>query len=112
MLNSDKVKNIYDSIDILCNDINTPSFLTGIFTPKPLENLGMLCTLIGFKPSILYLHFQHEIDPYIIELANKREAMKSVKDWISADFIRDEITAQGYAIMDQQGGGFKLNKKK
>ncbi len=112
MLNSDKVKNIYDSIDILCNDINTPSFLTGLFTPKPLENLAMLCTLIGFKPSILYSHFQHEIDPYIIELANKREAMKSVKDWISADSIRDEITAQGYEIMDQKGSGFKLNKKK
>ncbi len=110
ILNSSKCENIDESVEILCNDINTSHFLTRLLIPQPLEHLAMLCSLIGFKPSILYLHLQCEIAPSILELGNKREALKEFKDWNAADAIRDEIIAQGYEIMDQKGGGFKINK--
>jgi cysteinyl-tRNA synthetase len=104
-LNISKCENIYESVEILCNDINTSHYLTRLLTAQPVEHLGMLCSLIGFKPSVLYLHLQCEITPSIFELANKREALKEFKDWNAADAIRDEIIAQGYEIMDQKGGG-------
>lgn len=111
-LKSDKRKDIYDAVDILCNDLNTPQFLTNLFTPKPVKHLAMLCGLIGFMPSTLYAHTQCEIDPYIDELAQKREVAKSERNWSLADSIREEIIARGYTIMDQKGGGFKISQQR
>ncbi len=107
-LHSDERKEIYDVVEVLCNDLNTPQFLTNLFRPMPLKHLGMLCALIGLMPSVLYAHTQCEIDPYIDELAQKREAAKAEKNWSLADSIREEIFERGYTIMDQKGGGFKI----
>jgi cysteinyl-tRNA synthetase len=110
MLKSDECAKIYDTVEILCNDINTPNFLTRLLAPQPFKNVAMLCHLIGFKPSVLYSHLQCEIPSYILELADKRESLKALKDWSAADDIRNEIVSKGFEIMDQKGGGFKINK--
>jgi cysteinyl-tRNA synthetase len=110
MLKSDECAKSYDMVEILCNDINTPNFLTRLLAPQPFKNVAMLCHLIGFKPSVLYSHLQCEIPSYILELADKRESLKALKDWSAADDIRHEIVSKGFEIMDQKGGGFKINK--
>ena len=99
---------IFDTVKFLCNDLNTPQFLAALLTPQPEIKLAMLCTLIGFPPSVLYRHNNVILAPEIIDLAEKREEAKTIKDWKLADAIRNEIESMGYKIMDQKGGGFKI----
>jgi len=101
---------ISDMINILCNDLNTPQLLGSIFIRRPLKSFGMMCTFLGFKPSILHQYKHSQIDPYVIEMANEREKAKLQKDWIIADALRSHIIAKGYNIMDHKGGKYELTK--
>ena len=102
---------IDDLINILCNDLNTPGLLSKIFIRQPIKTFAMLCTFLGFKPSVLHQYKHSYIDPNIIDIANERESAKKDKDWLVADALRNQILALGYNIMDKKEGGYALIKK-
>ena len=101
---------IDDMMNLLCNDLNTPGLLAKIFVGRPIKSFGMMCTFLGFKPSVLHQYKHNYIDPNIIEIANEREEAKAGKDWLIADALRSQIIAHGYNIMDQKNGGYELIK--
>lgn len=99
-----------DSIETLCNDMNTPGLLASLFKKTLTKEVVIIASLLGFTPSVLY-HYKHSrIDPNVIELAETRENAKKDKNWTIADSIRNEIITRGYNIMDQKEGGYKLTK--
>ncbi|MDR0222256.1 MAG: cysteine--tRNA ligase [Oscillospiraceae bacterium] len=53
---------------------------------------------------------EEEIPGEIIALAEKRQAAKQAKDYVSADKIRGEINEKGY-IMEESRQGFTLRKR-
>jgi cysteinyl-tRNA synthetase len=101
---------IYDLVEMLCNDMNTPILLSSLFKIQSPKKLAIICSFLGFKPSILHKHKNSRIDPEILELANEREEAKKERNWTIADAIRNEITARGYSVLDQKEGGFKITK--
>ena len=110
MLNSDLSIDLFPYIKTLCDDLNTPKFLTQLSDDISIQNLAMLCTLIGFKPSVLYKHLKSDINQSVIALAEQREMAKNAKNWPLADALRQKINTQGYQVMDQKGGGYKLSQ--
>lgn len=102
---------IYETIDALCNDLNTPAAIAKLFIVQPIRQLAISCSLLGFPPSALYNLITKEIDPHVSEFAREREVYKSEKNWLMADSLRNEINERGYNIMDLKEGGFKLSKK-
>lgn len=42
--------------------------------------------------------------PEIMDLVAQRAAAKAARDWATADALRDEATARGYALRDGKGG--------
>lgn len=103
-----KIKNIFEFIEILCNDLNTPAFLSKLLQCGSPQKIATACALIGFVPSALHHYKNSEIDPTVVELANQREKAKSERNWMMADALRNEIITRGYNVMDQKSGGFKL----
>lgn len=101
---------IDDMMDLLCNDLNTPGLLAKIFVSRPIKSFGMICTFLGFKPSVLHQYKNSYIHPNIIEIANAREDAKAEKDWLVADALRSQIFAYGYNVMDKKNGGYELIK--
>ncbi len=104
-------KLVFDSINVLCNDLNAPGIIAKLFIVQPLYQLAITCNILGFRPSDLYEFITKHIDPYVIGLANEREKYKIEKDWLISDSLRLEISEAGYNIMDLQEGGYKLIKK-
>lgn len=102
---------VQEFVDILCNDMNTPGVLSALLKINSSQRAAMVCTLLGFSPSVLYNYRHSQIDPYILELAQEREQAKAEKNWTIADSIRNDILMRGYNIMDQKSGGFKVTKK-
>ncbi|MEN8126874.1 MAG: cysteine--tRNA ligase [Planctomycetota bacterium] len=51
-----------------------------------------------------------QIPEEIVELAERRKQAKLNKDWATADAIRDEITAKGFALEDMPGHEYRIKK--
>lgn len=104
----------------LCKDLNTPAALGALFKALPqlsaskaspltlLQALSKLIYVLGLGRNFSSL-FQskaqvtnpEEAIPYaILELAEKRQAAKSAKDYYLADEYRAAIKAQGWEIVD------------
>jgi cysteinyl-tRNA synthetase len=106
---SDSKEKLQPYIEHLCDDLNSPKFLSRLFEPMQSKDLAALASIIGFLPSTLY-NFNKSIvvDAEVLNLAHLREEAKKLKNWTLADSLRGEILAKGYKILDQKAGSFKL----
>ncbi|KXU37916.1 cysteine--tRNA ligase [Cephaloticoccus primus] len=97
----------------LCDDLNTPAALGILFT---LVNRGPgAVSLAEFDRALFALGLDlstaqntgtapADIPPEVAALAEKRWAAKAAKDWPSADALRAEIAALGWAMLDRKDG--------
>lgn len=106
------------AFDALLNDLNTPDALGQIFTAMKSVSVESLSAdearleLGGLRVAIEALGLElpdvsesgEEAPAGILELAEKRLAAKSAKDWGTADQLRDEITAAGWEVKDTKEG--------
>lgn len=104
-------RDIGDMMEILCNDLNTSGVIAQMYIRRPIRHLGMICTLLGFKPSVLQHYRNASIDYRMVDIAEEREIAKAQKNWLIADALRNEIINAGYNIMDQKEGGYQLTKR-
>lgn len=56
------------------------------------------------------LHEVSDIPEHITKLAMARVAAKSIKNWAEADKIRDEIMENGYKMIDEKDGSWRMEK--
>ncbi|MFK7851568.1 MAG: cysteine--tRNA ligase [Akkermansiaceae bacterium] len=105
----------------LNDDLNTPGALGGIFTglreasklkgkeaAAALAGLNRILKALGIRLPDLSKDAQ-EIPDAIHELAEKRWAARSNKDWTTSDQLRDELTENGWAVKDGKEG-YELSK--
>ena len=73
-----------------------------------IANINFIEEILGFGNSDAYEYFQFGIDEEtkqkIEDLINKRTEAKKVKDFQTADSVRDELTAMGISVMDTPTG--------
>lgn len=105
------------------DDLNTPQALTVLFelitdTHTHMDNKTLSTTEEITKfliPALTALGLISEkkdtsVPDIIQKLAQEREVARTEKDFARSDTLRDQITAQGYEIMDD-ANGFTLHKK-
>lgn len=56
------------------------------------------------------LEAKNDIPEHILKLAEARILAKNIKNWAEADKIRDEITAEGYKMIDEKDGKWRIEK--
>jgi cysteinyl-tRNA synthetase len=71
-----------------------------------LDTINKIDSVLGVLEAV----GESEIPANIVELAEKRKAAKSAKDWKAADAVRAELTSLGWTVADTPGGGYKLKK--
>ncbi len=73
-----------------------------------IANIEYIDSLLGFGGKEPYKYFQIGVDSDTIKkielLITKRNEAKKVKDFTTADTLRDEIASMGISIMDTAGG--------
>jgi cysteinyl-tRNA synthetase len=70
-----------------------------------LDTINKIDSVLGVLEST-----DKEVPDNIIELAEKRKAAKLNKDWKTADAVRVQILAQGWAVEDIPGGGYRIKR--
>jgi len=107
-------------IELVGNDMNTSMGLTLLYDviKDDIDNATKLAVIEDFD-RVLSLDLTKDTAPaeseggedtaHLEELLVKRAAAKKNRDWATADAIRDEIKAAGYAILDTPEGA-KLKK--
>ncbi|MBR9676051.1 cysteine--tRNA ligase [Candidatus Woesearchaeota archaeon] len=107
-----KTKHETEFIDAVQDDINMPRALAVVFAvlkDDAISNKDKLGLLYDFD-KVLGLGFEDfKEDKVVVSkevkvLIEKREKARKLKDWASADKIRDEIKKLGYNIKDTQQG--------
>jgi len=88
----------------LTRDINT-----AVNAGEDITELRKVFDEINGVLGLLYAE-EEAIPAEILELAEKRKAAKSEKDYATADSIRDEINAKGYVI-EETRNGVNIKKK-
>lgn len=102
----------------LCNDLNTPKCLGELFRilnrgdsgaiGSALPALSCLLFALGLKP---FTEAQEAEAPVEIrELAEQRWRAKELRDYPSADALRDEIGKKGWKVLDRKDG-FDLQRR-
>ena len=99
------------------DDLNTPDALAALFdlvkeintgipsaSKKALETAAAMFDELTGVLGLLYNRKKDEVPAEITALVEKRAAAKKAKDWAAADAIRDELTAQGWAVKDTAQG--------
>ena len=71
-----------------------------------LDTINKIDSVLGVLEAI----GESEIPANIVELAEKRKAAKTAKDFKAADAVRAELTSLGWTVADTPGGGYKLKK--
>lgn len=101
-------------LEALCDDLNTPRALAGLWTAMrdetvpAEEKLGLasfaeeLLSLGLFESS--RLERPVEVPPEIRELAEQRWQARKRRNFADADRLRDELQASGYAVRDRKDG--------
>lgn len=112
---TDSVSTVFDPvIDVLKDDLNTPSALGALFSLIPdagkhepaaarLKALNRVLDAFGFdlsKP----IRLEVSVPADVKALAEKRWAAKAAKDFKAADALRAEITATGWTMLDRKDG--------
>jgi len=110
-------------ITAINNDLNTAQALAlaqGLLKDNNFGKADKLATILDFDKFLgldLKNNIQKEkniksnnISKEIIDLAEKRQAAREKKDFQEADKLRDEISAKGYYVKDENGT-YKIVKK-
>jgi cysteinyl-tRNA synthetase len=63
---------------------------------------------LGFNPALGAATDTDHLDEELHQLLTERNAARKAKDWATADRLRDELKARGYAIVDQKDGTSRL----
>jgi cysteinyl-tRNA synthetase len=114
-------KGIMDFGDALSDDLNISKALAAVFelvrqankledptvaeAEAIVEGIQKIDSVLGVLETT-----DQQIPPEIMELAEQRKQAKLAKDWAKADTLRDEITAQGYAIEDMPKHEYRIKK--
>lgn len=117
-----------DFVTALEDDFATPEALTIVFELHSWINSGIdeeifsleekkaLIGLIQSWNEVLgiydfeLLEEKNNFPEHIRKLAEARIAAKNIKNWEEADKIRDEITAEGYKMIDEKDGKWRIEK--
>lgn len=104
-LETDEVDfNLGKTLDIACNDFDTPNLLTyllKVMKSKDLENQKIFNAIL----KILNLNYhKEELPENILLLIEQRNHAKQNKDFEKADAIRQEINNLGYEVFDTREG--------
>lgn len=117
-----------DFVAFLEDDFATPEALTVVFEMQSWINSGIddeifsleeKKALIGLMQSwdevlAIYdfslLEDKNDIPEHILKLAEARILAKNIKNWAEADKIRDEIAAEGYKMIDEKDGKWRVEK--
>ena len=99
------------------DDLNTPDALASIFdlvkeintlsassSKEALETAAAAFDEITGVLGLLYNRKKDEVPAEVTELVEKRAAAKKAKDWATADAIRAQLTAMGWAVKDTAQG--------
>ena len=99
------------------DDLNTPDALAALFdlvkeintlsassTKEALETAAAAFDELAGVLGLLYNRKKDEVPADVMELVEKRAAAKKAKDWATADALRAEITAKGWAVKDTAQG--------
>ena len=99
------------------DDLNTPDALAAVFDlVKEINTLSAVSSKDALQTAaaafdeitgvlgLLYNRKKDEVPVEVTELVEKRAAAKKAKDWATADAIRAELTAMGWAVKDTAQG--------
>ena len=99
------------------DDLNTPDALAALFDlvkeintlsgaagKSVLEQVAATFDELTGVLGILYNRKKDEVPAEVTALVEKRAAAKKAKDWATADAIRAELTAMGWAVKDTAQG--------
>ena len=99
------------------DDLNTPDALAAVFdlvkdintlsatsSKEALETAAAAFDEITGVLGLLYNRKKDEVPAEVTALVEKRAAAKKAKDWATADAIRAELTAMGWAVKDTAQG--------
>jgi cysteinyl-tRNA synthetase len=109
-------------LDLLCDDLNTPSALGEVFTERKALDLSGNPTLakndfLSLSRVVFALGLRlhsDKVDPVpegISTLAERRWAAKKARDFPTADALRKELAAAGWSMLDGKDG-YKLERVK
>jgi len=91
----------------LDDDFDTPAALALLHewgSARQLELLRRGLAVFGLES----LAERDEAPQEIVELAERRSAARTEKDWETSDRLRDELAALGWQMRDEPGGGYTL----
>ena len=99
------------------DDLNTPDALAAVFDlVKEINTLSAVSSKDALQTAaaafdeitgvlgLLYNRKKDEVPAEVTALVEKRAAAKKAKDWATADAIRAELTAMGWAVKDTAQG--------
>ena len=99
------------------DDLNTPDALAAVFDlVKEINTLSAASSKAALEAAakafdeitgvlgLMYNRKKDEVPAEVTELVEKRAAAKKAKDWATADAIRAELTAMGWAVKDTAQG--------
>ena len=99
------------------DDLNTPDALASVFDlVKEINTLSAASSKAALETAaaafdeitgvlgLLYNRKKDEVPAEVTALVEKRAAAKKAKDWATADAIRAELTAMGWAVKDTAQG--------
>ena len=99
------------------DDLNTPDALAAVFDlVKEINTLSAASSKAALETAaaafdeitgvlgLLYNRKKDEVPAEVTALVEKRAAAKKAKDWATADAIRAELTAMGWAVKDTAQG--------
>ena len=92
---------VEDAVFDLVKDINT---LSATSSKEALETAAAAFDEITGVLGLLYNRKKDEVPAEVTALVEKRAAAKKAKDWATADAIRAELTAMGWAVKDTAQG--------
>ena len=91
----------------LDDDFDTPAALAVLHEWAAVRQLDLLrrgLSVFGLE-SLAELR---QAPPEIVDLAERRARARAEKDFATSDRLRDELTAHGWQMRDEPGGGFTL----
>ncbi|MDP2077081.1 MAG: cysteine--tRNA ligase [Sulfuricurvum sp.] len=109
-MNVSKAYALIDELISSANDALDTNPKDKITRQNILSSVHYIEEVLGFGEENPYRYFQFGLDQdqtrHIDNLISKRNNAKSLKDFITSDAIRDELTALGVSIMDTPSGTF------
>jgi len=95
-------------IAALGNDLDTSVALAILLRTKNSEQANRFAHVLGLRIDSTLVKPSTEIPQTVIELADKRVAAKSAKDFKLADELRIQIESKGFKVLDSKDGAYKI----